>query len=305
MTDFDSELQRLFTDDDQRPVVRIEALASLGPRREQIEEPQRRFISTFLRSDADLLLRLRLAGAYASGPCSEIHCCTIAGLTQQLGPTFVSAFWPAYSQSTSTLRQKQLLRFLREFDDLPGVSDQQLRELLVKFSDEAQAEAGPLLDRLVARRAAAAERIEHSPVGRRGGCQPWAVRLLRPDRRVQPLPSRRERGAQVGPDLTKIAAIRQPRDLVESILLPSASFARDFHAWTAVTTEGRAVSGLITRQTADAVVFRLTDLSEVRLPRAEIELLKESETSIMPQGLEAKLNEQEFRDLLAYLQSLR
>jgi putative heme-binding domain-containing protein len=112
-------------------------------------------------------------------------------------------------------------------------------------------------------------------------------------------------GAQIGPDLTRIATIRQPRDLVESIILPSASFARDYHPYAAVLVDGRTVNGLISRETSDAVVFRLTDLSEIRVPRAEIELLQESQTSIMPQGLESRLSEQEFRDLLAYLQSLK
>ena len=31
-------------------------------------------------------------------------------------------------------------------------------------------------------------------------------------------------GGKIGPDLTSIGRIRQPRDLVESILFPSASF---------------------------------------------------------------------------------
>ena len=306
LMDFDVALHRLFRDDDQPPVLRIEALAALGTRREKIQEPQRRFISVFLRSDADLLLRLRLASAYASGPLSEVHTCTICGLTKQLGPTFIPAFWPGYEQAASDVRQRHVVRVLSEFDDLPGISDQQLRALLITYSDEAQSEAGPLLERLLARRAGSAAKIErYLPLTEGGDANRGRYVFFGQTAACSRCHRVGEEGAQIGPDLTKIGSIRQPRDLVEAILLPSASFVRDFHSYSAVTKEGRVVNGLIMRQTADAIVFRLTDLSEVRLQRAEIELLKESETSIMPQGLETKLSEEEFRDLLAYLQSLK
>jgi putative heme-binding domain-containing protein len=305
-TEFDPHLQRQFVDEDQPPAVRIEALAALGTRREQIEDAERRFISEFLRSDADLLLRLRLASAYASGPCSPVHTFTIAGLTKSLGPTFVPAFWPAFQQAESPQRQKHIIAVLREFDDLPGISDQQLRDLLIDYSTEAQAEAAPLLEKLLARRAAAIEKIErYLPWADGGDADRGRYVFFGQTAACGKCHRIGNDGAQIGPDLTKIGGIRQPRDLVESILLPSASFARDFHPYSAVTTDGRVVSGLISRQSSDSVVLRLTDLSEVRLPRAEIEVLKEAETSIMPQGLEAKLNEQEFRDLLAFLQSLK
>ncbi|MCA9053683.1 MAG: c-type cytochrome [Planctomycetaceae bacterium] len=305
-TEFDADLQRLFTGDDQPHAVRIEALAALGQRREQIQDQERRFISEFLRSDADLLLRLRMASAYASGPCSPVHTCTINGLTRRLGPTFVPAFWPAYQQAESPTRQRYIVAALSEFDDLPGVSDQQLRDLLVKYSPEAQAEAAPLLEKLVARRAAEAEKIDrYLPLADGGDANRGRYIFFGQTAACSRCHRVADEGAQIGPDLTKIATIRQPRDLVEAILLPSASFARDYHPYTAVTTDGRVVNGLITRQSSDTVVFRQTDLSEVRLPRAQIELLKESETSIMPQGLETKLSDQEFRDLLAYLQGLK
>lgn len=40
-------------------------------------------------------------------------------------------------------------------------------------------------------------------------------------------------GGLIGPDLTKIGAIRAGRDLIESIVMPSATFAQDHDSYTA------------------------------------------------------------------------
>lgn len=306
LQDFDDAIRNLFNDDRQPTPVRIEALAVVGPRLSELSPADREFVSHTLQSDADLLLRLRLASAYAAAPLSEVHVCTAAGLTPKLGPAFVPALWHAYEQAATPGRQRHVVQMLSELKELPNVSERQLRELLSTYSTEAQTAAEPLLARFAAREAESLAKIDrYLPWAEGGDADRGRYVFFGQTAACAKCHRIGDQGAQIGPDLTKIGGIRQPRDLVESILLPSASFARDFHPWTAVTTEGQAISGLISRQSADAIVFRLTDLSEVRVRRAEIETLAESQTSIMPQGLETKLSEQEFRDLLAYLRSLR
>ena len=51
-------------------------------------------------------------------------------------------------------------------------------------------------------------------------------------------------GALIGPDLTKVGKIRAPRDLIESVIFPSASFARGYESYTIVTSSGQVYSGL-------------------------------------------------------------
>jgi putative heme-binding domain-containing protein len=306
LTAFDPALRTLLDDVQQPLPVRVEALAVVAPRMERLTEEHRKFVSETLRSDADLLLRLKLAAAFAAAPLDDVQLCTAAGLTPALGPAFVPALWPAYEQATKPIRQKHVVAMLSELEELPGVSEQQLRSLLETYGEEARAEAAPLLARFQARDAAAKERVDrYLPWAEEGDAQRGRYVFFGQTAACSKCHRVGPEGAQIGPDLTKIATIRQPRDLVEAILLPSASFARDYHPYTAVTEDGRQVSGLISRETADAIVFRLTDLSEVRVPRADIEILAESQTSIMPQGLEMKLSEQDFRDLLAYLRSLK
>jgi putative heme-binding domain-containing protein len=109
-------------------------------------------------------------------------------------------------------------------------------------------------------------------------------------------------GGKVGPDLTKIGGIRSGRDLLEAVVFPSASFAREFRSYNIVTDRGKIYTGVISRQTAAAIYLRTSELAEIRIPRAEIEEMTESATSLMPKGLDQVLSESELRDLLAFLQ---
>ena len=74
--------------------------------------------------------------------------------------------------------------------------------------------------------------------------------------------------------------------------------------WFAMLAGG-VLSGLIARQSADAVALRDAGGGEVLLRRDRIREMKRAEKSIMPEGLERAMSEQEFRDLLAFLQGLK
>jgi len=112
-------------------------------------------------------------------------------------------------------------------------------------------------------------------------------------------------GGRIGPDLTKIGAIRAGRDLLESIVVPSSTFAQGYEPFLIATKDGDVLGGLIARQDADAVVLKDASGSETRVRRERIRDLRRAEKSIMPEGLERNLTPDEFRDLLYFLQSLK
>jgi putative heme-binding domain-containing protein len=112
-------------------------------------------------------------------------------------------------------------------------------------------------------------------------------------------------GGQIGPDLSKIAVLRGKRDLLESVIFPSAGFARDYEPYTVTTRSGKVYSGILKRETADAIYLIATDRAEIRVPRTDIDTIEPARTSIMPQGLDAQLSRLELTDLFAFLQSLR
>ena len=110
-------------------------------------------------------------------------------------------------------------------------------------------------------------------------------------------------GGRVGPDLTRIGAIRSGHDLLESILWPSSTFAQGYEPYAVATANGQVLAGLIARQDADVLVLRDSSGAETRLRRDEVEELRRSETSLMPEGLARALTGEELHDLLAFLRS--
>ncbi|MGI8605473.1 MAG: DUF7133 domain-containing protein [Verrucomicrobiales bacterium] len=112
-------------------------------------------------------------------------------------------------------------------------------------------------------------------------------------------------GSFLGPDLTKIGAIRAGRDLVEALLFPSASFAQGYETWHVVLKSGEELAGLRVRQPDDTFVLRAVGGTEYRLPADQIQSVEQMKFSLMPEGLLSAFTSDEIRDLLAYLQSLR
>src|SRR5262249_21702777 len=109
-------------------------------------------------------------------------------------------------------------------------------------------------------------------------------------------------GGRVGPDLSKVGGIRAGRDLLESIIFPSASFAQGYEPFQVETQDGYLFEGTIIRQTADTITLRTVSNAEVRIDRSSIASLRPSTRSIMPDGFEQALTPQQLQDLLAFLQ---
>jgi len=112
-------------------------------------------------------------------------------------------------------------------------------------------------------------------------------------------------GGKIGPDLTSIGRIRQPRDLVESILFPSASFVRSYEPVLIRTGDGQIHSGNIKRDAPDEIVLTLAADKEIRLPRGEVEEMLPGKVSVMPAGLDKQLSLQELADLVEFLKNCK
>jgi len=114
-----------------------------------------------------------------------------------------------------------------------------------------------------------------------------------------------ERGGESGPDLTKIGAIRSGGDLLESILFPSSSFAQGFEPYALTRRDGEEVIGSLVAQGPEGVTLRDATGFLHRVPAAGVASLDRLQLSAMPEGLDQLLTRGQFRDLLAYLQSLK
>jgi putative heme-binding domain-containing protein len=108
-------------------------------------------------------------------------------------------------------------------------------------------------------------------------------------------------GGDVGPELT--GSDRGNLDYVlQNVLDPSASVAAEYRVTNIATADGRLVSGLLREQTPGALVVQTVN-GKVVVPRDEVEEVRASPSSMMPEGLLDQLSESEVRDLVAYLGS--
>jgi putative membrane-bound dehydrogenase-like protein len=108
-------------------------------------------------------------------------------------------------------------------------------------------------------------------------------------------------GGKIGPDLT--GADRKNRVyLMTQIVDPSAIIRQEFLAYIVNTKDGRALTGLMVESTPETVT--LVDAKNVRsvLRRDQIDEMKASPVSLMPEKLLEPLDDKQLRDLFAYLQ---
>ena len=112
-------------------------------------------------------------------------------------------------------------------------------------------------------------------------------------------------GGKVGPDLTKVGAIRTERDLLESIVFPSSSFVQSFEPIIVETNDGDVHSGILRKNDSEEVVLVTGPEQEVRIARKEIKGMRPGAVSVMPAGLDQQLSGQELVDLVAFLKGCK
>jgi len=93
------------------------------------------------------------------------------------------------------------------------------------------------------------------------------------------------------------------RPLPPCLAVPSAEVREGFETYQALTEDGRIVTGFLVDRDNQVVVLRGADGQNVTLAQAEIEELLPQRKSLMPEGVLRELNDQQIRDLFAYLRS--
>ena len=107
-------------------------------------------------------------------------------------------------------------------------------------------------------------------------------------------------GRSVGPDLSGVTG-RAPDALLVDILDPNREIAPDFVIVSVATRRGQVMSGLLAEETATTVKLRRAEAVEDTILRSEIDELKATGQSLMPEGLEQTINPTDMADLLAFL----
>ncbi len=109
-------------------------------------------------------------------------------------------------------------------------------------------------------------------------------------------------GESIGPDLT--GSERKNLDfLLQSLVDPSSQIRKEYQGQTIALRDGRVLGGLLADETGTTLTLIDSERRRTVLPRDQIESIRPSTTSVMPDGLLDRLPEGEVRDLIRYLQS--
>lgn len=111
-----------------------------------------------------------------------------------------------------------------------------------------------------------------------------------------------EEGGGIGPDLTPFARDNLERMLV-SIINPNLEIREGFENYIVMTSDGRVVTGFLADKDEQVVIIRGADGQNVILKKGDIDEIKATSLSVMPEGSLKQLDDQQLRDFFAYLRS--
>jgi len=112
-----------------------------------------------------------------------------------------------------------------------------------------------------------------------------------------------DQGERIGPELTGVGSRFSRIYLIESILEPSRTIAPSFETVVITLKNGQALSGIKVTESETQLTFADNQGQKHVLSKPNIEEQRPSPLSTMPEGLEKRLTEKDFIDLIAFLAS--
>ena len=111
------------------------------------------------------------------------------------------------------------------------------------------------------------------------------------------------KGVNVGPALAP-NAVQDPATLLVHILDPNQSVQPNFVQYLAVDSSGVTHAGFLAAQSTTSLTLTRQNAESVTLLKSEIEDLKSTRKSLMPEGFERSIGQAEMADLIAFLQEM-
>lgn len=111
-------------------------------------------------------------------------------------------------------------------------------------------------------------------------------------------------GVNVGPDISDTLS-KPVATLLADIIDPNRAIDGNYVTYEVRTRDGASATGFIAEQTAASVTLRRGQDQQDVILTSEIEEIRSTRLSLMPEGLEKGMTVEQMRDLLAYLKNWR
>ncbi len=107
-------------------------------------------------------------------------------------------------------------------------------------------------------------------------------------------------GQEVGPDITSNGRASYEQ-LLSNVFDPSLVIGASYQARTVRTIDGLVITGLLVEDNEQRVILKVQGGKLETIARDDVEAIKVSELSLMPEGVEKQLQPQEIADLFAFI----
>ncbi|HAY81989.1 MAG TPA: glycosyl hydrolase, partial [Planctomycetaceae bacterium] len=107
-------------------------------------------------------------------------------------------------------------------------------------------------------------------------------------------------GESIGPDLTGMA-VHPKHELLTHIIDPSRSVEGNFRIYSVATEDGQILTGMLASESRTSIELIDAEAKRHTILREDIDELRASKKSLMPEGFEKSVKQAEIADLLEYL----
>ncbi len=288
------------------PDLRLDALTAVPGGLAEVDTEIFSLLRAQLQAEAPAGRRSAAVAILSKAKLTSAQLIDLAADLREAGPLEIEKLVAAFAQSNDEQVGAKLVEALAQARALPALHVEMLKPVLEKFGPEIKEPAEALYVTLTA-----------DSKSQTAGLDALLAELKDGDiRRGQAIFNSSKAacaschaigyvGGNIGPDLTRIGQIRTERDLIESIVFPSASFVRSYEPVQVQTVDGKVYNGLVRGDTAGELTLATGAKEQVRIARDEIEEMQPGKVSLMPAGLDKQLSHQELADLLAFLKACR
>jgi len=302
---FGSSLSRIYSDKNSEAEIRLKALAAKIATVPEVNEKEFGIILEYLAPERESFLRQNASRLLIQSALSDQQLLAIAkkvipAAPMNLLPNLIDIY---QGNSNPEVGTELISGLSADLDRLDNVSEEGLQNNLAFYPEYIMELAKPLFetirkkhaDRLIALEALESN-IDNGDVGRgraiffgKGTC--FTCHAVG------------EEGGTFGPDLTNIGEIRSKHDMLEAIVYPSVSFAREYETYQIITKD-QTYTGIIAEKTPTSLIISTPNGAGIRVDASEVISIKPHDISMMPPGLEKQLSTKELSDLMAFLQAL-
>jgi len=284
---------------------RLKALTSLLVSDARLSDPEFMIVMNYLDSINESPVRQLAARVLAQAKLSNVQLIRLA--KEQVArtdvfllPNLVGAF---QGNSNEEVGEAFVAALGSSSNRLDNLSEPDIEQLFHNYPQSIKTRAEPLIVKLREKNADRLSQLQAVEAGLKRGDVGQGRKLFFGKAICSTCHAIGTMGGNFAPDLTNIGQIRAKHDILEAILYPSASFARE-HETSKVITKTTSYTGIIKEQLPEAIIVATGPGQQVRVQRSEITRIEPQSISMMPPGLDKQLTNEELSDLIAYLTSL-